>query len=102
MATKRERLEKKLAERLRLMVENSDIRVSITGALGSYRHTEADCRPWTGHIYIDGKALWDIGSWQTMTACLAGFDLEDQRGDSMLRRDGDFEVTAVGRRGQRR
>ncbi len=95
--TKQHRLEERLSGALRSILDTPEqvtIRVVLFGAKGFYRTRHADVQAWTGHISVGlFDSRYDIGSWDTMTECLRGFEILDRRNDA--RAYADFEVVRV-------
>lgn len=78
------------------LLENGDVYVIIHPARGYYRHRQADVMAWTGYVYADGRAVYDIGSWDTVTRCLRGFTVRDCRsGEGAIGKTVEFEVDAI-------
>ncbi len=91
-----ERLQTRLQQELVKFLGPDIQSVTIYGTKGAYRHVEYDCRPWTGHIAMKGTAItYDIASWDTMTTCLRGCEVVDNRKDVIKSREADFEVWAT-------
>lgn len=80
-----EKLEKGLAGALSPILDVSIDRISfnLSRARGYWTHNYQDVMQITGHVLVDGRLSYSIGSWESMTNLIRrGFRVVDERRSS--------------------